>query len=197
MSQMLWTRYFLDAQGYGIDKNILYQDNMSAMLLENTGKKSRTKNTKHINVRYYFIKDWVETGDVVIKHCPTEKMLGNHFTKPLQGALFRNFRAEIMNIPYVLEMGDTDIDRKGLKKGTTCKLHKETDPRCPQESVGDCDKTGKKNGAMECSNIEVRRGAYDAVKLEKLEKSRAVRSYADITREDVQTPLGQHRLIIY
>ena len=49
---------------------------------------------------------------------------------------------------------------------------------------------------MECSNIGVRRVTYDVVKLEKGEKSRAVRSYADVTREDVQTPLGENRLII-
>ena len=57
MSQMLWTRYFLEAQGYGINENILYQDNMSAMLLEKNGKKSSTKNTKHINMCHYFIED--------------------------------------------------------------------------------------------------------------------------------------------
>ena len=51
--QMLWTRYFLEAQRYGIDENILYQDNMSAMLFGKNGKKSSTKNTKNINVRYY------------------------------------------------------------------------------------------------------------------------------------------------
>ena len=91
MPQMLWTRYFLEAQGYGIDGNILYQDNMSAMLF--------TKNTKHINVRYYFIKDWEETRDLVIGHCPTEEMLGDHFKNPFQGALFRKFMVEIINIP--------------------------------------------------------------------------------------------------
>ena len=58
--------------------------------------KPSTKNMKHINVRYYFIKDLVETGEVVINNCPTEEILGDHFTKPLQGALFSNFRAEIM-----------------------------------------------------------------------------------------------------
>ena len=92
MQQMLWTSYLLEAQGYGIDKNILYQENMSAMLLEKNRKKYSTKNTKNINVRYYFRKNWVETGDVVIKHLPTEKMLGDHFTKKLQGNLFRNCR---------------------------------------------------------------------------------------------------------
>ena len=54
----------------------------------------------------------------------------------------------------------------------------------------------KGNGAIECSNIGVRRGTYDDVKLEKGEKSWAVRSYADVTREDVQNPLGKNRLII-
>ena len=93
MPKIAWTRYLLEAQGYGIDENILYQDNMSAMLLEKNGNTSSTKNMKHINVRYYFIKYRVETGDVVIEHCPTEEMLGEHFTNPLQGALFRKLRA--------------------------------------------------------------------------------------------------------
>ena len=49
---------------------------------------------------------------------------------------------------------------------------------------------------MKCSNIGARKVNYDALKLEKGEKSRAVRSYADITKEDVQMPLGKNRLII-
>ena len=125
---MLWTRYFLEAQGYVINDNILYQDNMSAVLLENNGKKSSTKNTKHMNVRYYFIKYQVETGDVVIEHFLTEEMLGDHFKKPLQGALFRNFKAEIMNISDDLDMGDMGMDGTGLKKGVMWKLHNDTDP---------------------------------------------------------------------
>ena len=48
---------------------------------------------------------------------------------------------------------------------------------------------------MECLNIGARKGKYDAVKLEKGEKSRAVRSYDDVTREDVQKPSEQNRLI--
>ena len=77
-------------------------------------------------MRYYFIKEWVENGDVVIEHCPTEQMLGNHFTNPLQGALFRKFMAEIMNIPDDLDMGKMGMDGTGLKKRITCKLHNKT-----------------------------------------------------------------------
>ena len=37
MSQVLWTHYFLDAQGYNINDCIVYQDNKSAILLEQNG----------------------------------------------------------------------------------------------------------------------------------------------------------------
>jgi hypothetical protein len=37
LPQILWTQYFLEAQGYGTD-NILYQDNQSTMKLEQNGK---------------------------------------------------------------------------------------------------------------------------------------------------------------
>ena len=125
------------------------------------------KTMKHINVRYYFIKDRVETGDVVIEHCPTEEMLGDHFTKPLKGALFRKFMAEIMNILDDLDMGEMSMDETGLKKGIACKLHNETDPGFPQECVGDCDKSGRKTGAVECPDIGKHKGTYNAVLLEK------------------------------
>ena len=65
---MLWTKYFIKAQGYGINENIIYQDNMSAMLLDTNGKKSSKKKTKHIQVRYFFIEDRVATSDVDLKH---------------------------------------------------------------------------------------------------------------------------------
>ena len=52
MPQLLWTRYFLEAQGYDIKENILYQDNQSAMLLEKNGRASSGKRTRHVNIRY-------------------------------------------------------------------------------------------------------------------------------------------------
>ena len=63
-------------------------------------------------------------------------------------------------------------------------------------NFGDCGKTGMGNSATECSNIRKLKGTYDAVKFDKGKESRAVMSYTDITREDMQTPLGQNILII-
>ena len=42
-----------------------------------------------------------------VKYCPTEKLLANYFTKPLQGDAFRKFVAEIQVIPE--DTPDTDL----------------------------------------------------------------------------------------
>ena len=49
---------------------------------------------------------------------------------------------------------------------------------------------------MEYPNGGKYNGSYNAVILEKGERSRVVRSYDDVTGEDVKIPLGQNRLII-
>ena len=85
LPQILWTWNFFMSQGYLVQKNIVYQDNMSAMLLEHNGQKSSTKRTKHIELRYFFIHDQIQQDKVLIEHCPTLKMRADFFTKPLQG----------------------------------------------------------------------------------------------------------------
>ena len=55
--QILWTCNFLISQGYLVQENVVYQDNMSTILLENNGRKSSTKRTKHIELQYFFIHD--------------------------------------------------------------------------------------------------------------------------------------------
>jgi hypothetical protein len=47
---ILWAQYLMQEQGYDMAPSLLYQDNMSAMLLGNNGKASSTKQTKHIKV---------------------------------------------------------------------------------------------------------------------------------------------------
>ena len=103
LPQMLWTLYFLEAQGYKIDDNILYQDNKSSILLETNGRGSSGKRTRHINVRYFFIADRVKSKEVRIEHCPTGIILDDYFTKPQQGKLFKQMRDMIMgNIDIAL-----------------------------------------------------------------------------------------------
>ena len=98
MPAICWTQYFMKAQGYGVNDNILFQDNKSSILLETNGKASSGKRTKHINIRYFFITDRVKQGEVSVVWCPTGDMIGDFATKPLQGALFKKFRDQIMGV---------------------------------------------------------------------------------------------------
>jgi hypothetical protein len=98
VGQILWTQYFLKSQGYNCNDTILYQDNQSAILLETNGKVSSTKRTKHINVRYFFIKDRVDKGEIAIQWCHTDEMLADFFTKPLQGKKFYAMIKQILNL---------------------------------------------------------------------------------------------------
>jgi hypothetical protein len=95
---ILWTKLFLEEQGYNIEKNILYQDNKSAILLETNGRRSTSKRTRALNIRYFFMTDQVEKGNVEIEYCPMNEMLGDYHTKPLQGSKFCEFRNAIMGI---------------------------------------------------------------------------------------------------
>ena len=82
----------MDAQGYKIKKKIVYQDNQSEIRMEQNGKNSCTRNSRHIDIRYYFVAERVKKKEINIKYFPTEIMLADFFTKPLQGALFRKFQ---------------------------------------------------------------------------------------------------------
>ena len=76
----------------------MFQDNQSAILLDNNGKKSRSKRTRHINIRYYFITYRIKNDELQIKYFPTDNMVADYFSKPLQGKKFFQFRNNIMNL---------------------------------------------------------------------------------------------------
>jgi hypothetical protein len=97
MPLVLWTRYFLEAQGYEVRENKVFQDNKSAILLEENGRRSSSRRTRHINIRYFFVTDRIQAKELTVEYCPTEDMVGDMFTKPLQGNKFRNFRDAVLN----------------------------------------------------------------------------------------------------
>ena len=108
MPLVLWTRLFLTHQGLAPSDNVIYQDNQSAMRLERNGRSSCGKQTRHLNMRYFFIADRIKAKQVRIEYCPTEHMIGDFFTKPLQGAQFRRLRGLIMNLPDGTTDGNHD-----------------------------------------------------------------------------------------
>jgi hypothetical protein len=115
----LWAGRFLEHQGYPLQNNILHQDNQSAMKMERNGRTSCGQKSRHIDIRYFFIKDRIDSGELEVVYCPTEMMVADFFTKPLQGALFKKLRAVIMgeiDVATFLTMSSGPKERVG--KGT-------------------------------------------------------------------------------
>ena len=96
LPQIVWTREFLEQQGYVSSPAKIFQDNQSTIVLANKGFSTSDK-TRHIGIRYFFVKDRIDAGEVVVEYLPTEDMLADMMTKPLQGSLFRKLRSLLMN----------------------------------------------------------------------------------------------------
>jgi hypothetical protein len=97
----IWARKLLERQGYIIKENKVYQDNQSAIQIEKNGRKSCGPNSRHIDIGYFFIKDRLEIEGFNVEYCPTEQMLADFFTKPLQGNLFRRLREVIIGRKHI------------------------------------------------------------------------------------------------
>ena len=84
MSQVLWSRSFLQYQGIDDINVILYQDNKSAIILQENGRMSTGKRSRHLNIRYFFVTDVIKKGLLKVMYCPTGDMIADFFTKPIQ-----------------------------------------------------------------------------------------------------------------
>ena len=72
-----------------MNDTIVYQDNKSTILLEKNSRRSSSQRAKHINIRYFFVTERIEKKELSIKYCPTESMVSDYYTKPLQGGTFQ------------------------------------------------------------------------------------------------------------
>ena len=100
LPQVLWTRFFIECQGYATESNVIYQGNKSTIVLEHKGKDAGSKRTKHMKIRYFFIKDKIVQKEIEVKYCPTERIWSDTMTKLQQGQLFQEMWAMIMNRPF-------------------------------------------------------------------------------------------------
>jgi len=146
----IWMNNFLTAQGYKIKSSKVYQDNQSAIRMEINGRNSCTGNSRHVAIRYFFVKDRVDKGEIVVEYCPTDVMLADFFTKPLQGTLFKTFRSVIMGhedvsvlFKYrrIKERVEKDVIRTNLNSaasGTGGQSRKDDDTLKKSSESGSC-----------------------------------------------------------
>jgi hypothetical protein len=86
-NQGFFVRNFIRAQGYNIGPLVIYQDNMSCMALLAAGRSS-SERTRHIAIRYFWLKERVDSGEAIIEHKDGAELFANALTKPLQGPQF-------------------------------------------------------------------------------------------------------------
>lgn len=98
IAKILWTKRFLEAQGYPQKNLIVNRDNTSSLKLETNGRASASKRTRHFDIKYFYVTDLVTRKEIDLRYCPTDKMLADYFTKPLVGRQFEILRSLVMNL---------------------------------------------------------------------------------------------------
>ena len=92
-TQLLWMKKVLTDYVISQDTMIVYCDNSSAIdISKNPVQYSKTK---HIEIRYHFIRDLVESKIVCLEYILTERQNADIFTKPLDRSKFETLRKVI------------------------------------------------------------------------------------------------------
>jgi hypothetical protein len=100
-SQLLWITYTRSDFGEECSHVPLMCDNTSAIsVAKDPVLHSRTK---HIDLRYHFLRNNVEKGNIDLIHVPREKQLVDILTKPLDQATFARLRGEL-GVVFLFEL---------------------------------------------------------------------------------------------
>ena len=92
-SQLLWMKKVLTDCGISQDTMIVYCDNSSAIdISKNPMQHSKTK---HIEIRYHFIRDLDERKIMSLEYILTKRQNADIFTKPLDKSKFETLRQVI------------------------------------------------------------------------------------------------------
>ena len=74
--------------------SVVHGDNQSAIAVSKNGVKG--ERTKHVDIKYHFVTETVERGEVQLKWVPTTEQQADIFTKALAAPVFEHFRKQLM-----------------------------------------------------------------------------------------------------
>jgi hypothetical protein len=95
IQEVLWLRGLLKELGLRCQTgSVVHGDNQSTIAVSKNGV--RSDRTKHVDVKYHFITETVDRGDVQLKWVPTTEQQADIFTKALAAPVFELFRRQIM-----------------------------------------------------------------------------------------------------
>ena len=88
--EAIWFRNFLTELFGPINfPMIIYNDNQSAISLAHAELGQFHTRTKHIDIRYHFIREKIDNGTLEVVYCPTAEMTADVLTKALASFKFR------------------------------------------------------------------------------------------------------------
>ncbi|KAG6616766.1 RxLR effector candidate protein [Phytophthora cinnamomi] len=93
--EAVWLKVFLRELGeMASDEAIkIYEDNQGSIALAKNPEFH--KRTKHIDIRYHFVREKVEDGQVVLEYCSTKDMLADIMTKAITSVQFEVLRHKL------------------------------------------------------------------------------------------------------
>jgi hypothetical protein len=96
MDYLVWMRNVLEFLGFKQGTTTIYQDNTSTITMAYMGRGGSGSRTRHIDIKYFYIKQFLDSKALEIDHLGRDNMTADFFASPRQGATFRRFRGMIM-----------------------------------------------------------------------------------------------------
>jgi len=93
---IIWMREVMSFLGIEQGTTTIYQDNTSTICMAYMGRGSAGSHTRHIKLRYFWIKQFLDDKTFIIEHLPTDNMIADFFASPRMGQFFRKMRDIIM-----------------------------------------------------------------------------------------------------
>ncbi len=90
-----WTRQLLFELGFPQDSaTTIFEDNKGCIAI--SGNDRTDTRSKHIDVKYHFVRQMIKSNQIQVEYLPTEEMIADMFTKPTSTMAFQKCRAPIV-----------------------------------------------------------------------------------------------------
>ena len=97
LTNAIVTREFLKAQGYQLNKTIIFHDNSAAITAILSGGIA-LKISKHINIRNFWIKEQIDDGEFEFEFTKSEVIVADILTKPITGKRLFELQKLLLNL---------------------------------------------------------------------------------------------------
>lgn len=105
--EVMWIKHMFKELGIIIGKIPICSDNNGAIFTANNPVQE--KRMKHIDVKYHYIRQCIEDGEVEVQHVDTSENTADIFTKPLGYVKFNQFRDQLGLVFYESETANQII----------------------------------------------------------------------------------------